>query len=128
MKHEEIRELLGQWIDGELGAAEAAAVAAHAAACAGCRADEARLRRLGPALFQAAAPPDPRKTEAFVARVMARVEADSIPAWTRWLTPALGMALAGLLAALWLPSSDALDLPLDAQLVADASYDLGVAP
>lgn len=125
MKHEEIRELLGQWVDGELGESEAAAVSAHAAACAGCRADERRLRRLGPALFRAAAPADPRRTEAFVARVMARVEADSVPAWTRWLTPALGLALAGLVAALWLPSADAFDLPLDAPLVAGTSYDLG---
>lgn len=140
MKHEEIRGLLGEWIDGELGEAESAEVAAHAAGCAECRRDADRLRRLGPALFRAAAPTDPRSTEAFVARVMSRVEAGSVPAWerfaSRWLTPALGLALAGLAAGIWVTTPDTLDLPLEGQLVADVRgalpyYDdagLGAAP
>lgn len=123
MKHEECRELLGEWIDGALSAAKSAEAAAHVESCAACREDAARLRRLGPALFRAPAPADPRSTEAFVARVMARVEEDSVPAWERfagrWLTPALGLALCGLAAFLWLPSLDSYELPLDAQLVAD---------
>lgn len=124
MKHEECRELLSEWIDGALNAGEAAAVDAHAASCAACREDAARLRRLGPALFRSPAPADPRSTEAFVARVMSRLEDEAVPAWERlfagrWLAPALGLALCGLAAFLWLPSPDRFDLPLDAQLVAD---------
>lgn len=124
MKHEECRELLGEWVDGALSAAKAAEAAAHAESCGACREDAARLRRLGPALFRSPAPADPRSTEAFVARVMARVEEDAVPAWERlfagrWLAPALGLALCGMAAFLWLPTTDSFDLPLDAQLVAD---------
>lgn len=124
MKHEEASTLIGEWIDGALPAPKAAEAAAHAESCAACREDAARLRRLGPALFRAPAPADPRSTEAFVARVMSRLEEESVPAWERllsgrWLTPALGLAVCGLAAFLWLPSTDSFDLPLDAQLVAD---------
>ena len=131
MNHEQAKDLLSEWLDGELDAAAGAAVSAHAASCAACGTESARLRRLGPALFAAAAAPDPRATEAFVARVMARVEADSVSAWERFagrvLTPAFGLALAALLLGIYLPSADA-DAPLGVTASVDADAVLGVAP
>ena len=82
-------------------------------------------RRLARALFPAPRPADPRATEAFTARVMGRLREERVPAWQRWLSPALGLALAGLLAAIMLPGIDA-DVPLDEQLVsAGASWSEG---
>lgn len=110
MTHERLRESLGDWIDGELDPAAAAAVSAHADGCAACRAEAQSLRALGQALFRAPAPADARSTEAFVARVMARVEADAVSPWERFaarvLAPALGLALAGLLFTIFTPRPD----------------------
>lgn len=124
MTHEEIREGLSDWLDGELDAAASSETEAHLAACAACRGDAARLRALGRALFRAPAPADPRATEAFVARVMARVEAGSVPFWERLaarvLAPALAVALAGLVLAISMPGPDE-DAPLGVAAVsADA--------
>ncbi|MBI2387477.1 MAG: zf-HC2 domain-containing protein [Elusimicrobia bacterium] len=127
MTHEKIRESLSEWLDGELDPAASAAVAAHLDACSACRTEAGRLRRLGAALFEAPVPADPRANEAFVARVMARVEADSVPVWERFaarvLAPALGLALAGLVFAIAMPDPDE-DAPLG---VAAASADAGSA-
>lgn len=131
MTHEQIQEQLSEWLDGELDPAASADASRHIDACASCQADVARLKRLGAALFKTLPAADPRSTEAFVARVMARVETDAVSPWERfagrWLAPAFGLALAGLLAGILLPELDA-ELPLDAQLLADGrgalpSYD-----
>lgn len=123
MTHEQTLERLSEWLDGELEAPLMAAVSAHVGACSACRAEARRLRALGASLFRPAAPADPRSTEAFVARVMARVEADSVPMWERLaarvLAPALGLALAGLVLAISMPGPDE-DAPLG---VAAASVD-----
>lgn len=127
MTHDKIRERLSEWLDGELDAPARAEVSAHLEACPSCRNEAARLRRLGPALFPAAAPADPRSTEAFVARVMARVEAESVSPWERFaarvLAPALALALAGLVFAIAAPGPDE-DAPLG---VAAAAVDAGSA-
>ncbi len=130
MTHEQIRERLSEWFDGELDSASSSAVSGHIGACAACKDEVARLERLGSALFEAPAA-DPRSTEAFVARVMARVEAESVSPWeriaARVLVPALGLALAALLLALSLPFADE-DAPLGVAAVAvDADSLLGVA-
>lgn len=127
MTHDQIQEKLSEWLDGELDASASAAVSAHVGACPACAGAAERLRRLGPVLFRPSAPADPRSTEAFVARVMARVEAESVSPWERFaarvLAPALGLALAGLVFAISMPGPDE-DAPLG---VAAASIDAGSA-
>jgi anti-sigma factor RsiW len=130
MTHEKIQERLSEWLDGELDASASAEVSAHLDACPSCRGESERLRRLGPALFKASAPPDPRSTEAFVARVMSRVEAESVSPWERFaarvLAPALGLALAALVFAIVMPGPDE-DAPLGVEVVSvDAMFE--VAP
>jgi hypothetical protein len=83
-------------------------------------------------LFTAAAPVNSRSTEAFVARVMARVDEESVSSWerfaARFLVPAFGLALAGMLFAISLPSEDA-DAPLGvAAISADVASAFEVAP
>ena len=115
MDHEQIKGKLSEWLDGELDAAASAAVSAHLDACPACSAEARSLRRLGAALFKAPPPVDPRATGAFVARVMARVDAESVSPWERFaarvLAPALGLALAGLVFAISMPGPDD-DAPL----------------
>ncbi len=134
MTHEQIQERLNEWLDGELDPAESAAASRHIDACPACKGEVARIRRLGETLYGgfAAAPAgaDPRSTEAFVARVMARVEADSAVPWerfARFLVPAFGLALAGLIFTISLPSAD-VDTPLGVAMNIDADSVLGVAP
>ena len=43
---EEIKSLLGAWLDGELGASEAAEVRLHLQGCASCLGEKARLEKL----------------------------------------------------------------------------------
>jgi len=83
--------------------------------------DDGRLdERLKALLFPPSAPADPRRTEAFVARVMSRVREESPAPWERWLwrlgAPVFAAGLAALLVSLTLPADDA-DEPLDAQLL-----------
>lgn len=127
MTHDDFQEKLSEWLDGELDASTSAAFAAHVGACPSCRRESELLRRLGPALFRAPAAADPRATEAFVARVMARVEAEQVPFWeklsARVLAPALGLALAALMLTIALPGPDE-DSPLG---VAAVSIDVETA-
>jgi anti-sigma factor RsiW len=131
MNHEQIQERLSEWLDGELDAADSAAASRHIDSCAACKSEVLRLRRLGEAFFQAPAAADPRSTEAFVARVMGRVEAESVSPWerfaARFLAPAFGLALAGLLFTLSAPRADA-DAPLGVAVSVDADSVAGVAP
>lgn len=131
MTHEQIRERLNEWLDGEMSSADAAAASRHVDACADCKTEVSRLKRLGASLFRAPAPVDPRATEAFVARVMARVEEDAVSPWERFaarvLAPAFGLALAGLIFTISLPSADEDDSPLGVAMV-DAEAVMGVAP
>ena len=131
MKHEHMQERLGEWLDGELAAAAYAEVAAHLDACASCKGEVLRLRRLAAAVFPAPNAADPRSTEAFVARVMARVASDAVTPWerfaARFLVPALGLALAGLLFTISVPRADA-DAPLGVAMSVDADSVLGTAP
>jgi anti-sigma factor RsiW len=110
MNHDQASDALEEWIDGELPAAASAAVKAHHDGCPECRSRAGSLRRLAAAAFP---PPalSRASNEAFARAVMARVEAESaLPAWgevlARWLTPALGLALAASAAVVLAPSSD----------------------
>lgn len=131
MTHEQIQERLSEWLDGELSPAESAAASVHIDSCSVCKGEVLRLRRLGEALFAAPAAADPRSTEAFVARVMARVDAESVSPWerfaARFLIPAFGLALAGLLISISLPRVDP-DAPLGVVASVDVDSVLGVAP
>ncbi len=131
MTHEHIQERLGEWLDGELDPATSAAASRHIDACEACKADVVRLRRLSSALFRAPAPADPRATEAFVARVMGRLEAECVSPWERfaalWLAPAFGLALAALIFTIATPRVDA-DAPLGVAVTMDADAVRGVAP
>jgi len=131
MNHDQIRGRLDEWLDGALSPAESSAASSHIDACVDCRNEVSRLKRLGAALFAAPAPVDPRSTEAFVARVMARVEEDAVSPWERFaarvLAPAFGLALAGLIFTISLPSAAEDDSPLGVAMV-DAEAVMGVAP
>lgn len=132
MTHDNFQEKLSEWLDGELDASMSAVVEAHVGACPACRREAELLRRLGPALFRPPAAADPRATEAFVARVMGRVEADAISIWERLsarvLAPALGLALAALMLSIALPGPDEGD-PLGVAAVSiDVETAFEVAP
>ncbi len=97
MNHERIVDLLSDYRDGALGAGERDAVARHLTGCADCASRLADLDRLAKALFRRPAAPTAFQTEAFAARVMARLPAASDPlAWLtpRWLVPAFGVGFA----------------------------------
>jgi hypothetical protein len=47
---EEIRRMLGPWLDGELGGSEAEQVRAHLEQCPACLAERSRLERIGASL------------------------------------------------------------------------------
>lgn len=132
MTHDQIRERLSEWLDGELDPAASAEASRHIDSCPACKDEVFRLRRLGAALFAAPVATDPRVTEAFVARVMARVEAESVTPWerlaARFLAPAFGLALAGLLFTIFMTRPDA-DAPLGvAAISADVAAAFEVAP
>ena len=93
---------------------------------------EERLnRRLAAALFSVPPAADPRSTEAFVARVMSRVAAESVSPWERFaarvLTPAFGLALAVLLLSIERTSALADDDAFEIARV-DVEAVMGVAP
>lgn len=132
MNHDQIRGRLDEWLDGALPPAESAAASSHIDACVECKSEVDRLRRLAGALFEKLrSPGDARATEAFVARVMARVEADAVTPWERFaarvLAPSFGLALAGLLVTISLPPADP-DSPLGVEFEVDAAAVLEAAP
>ena len=117
MNHEEAEEALWDFYDGELAPPRRDAFQAHLAACAECRETLNAWRGAAHACFKPAARPTPVQTEAFVARVMGRVEARPWP--LSWLWPAFGavMAAASLFVVLALrPMPD----PVDSLLSDDA--------
>ncbi len=67
-------EELTALLDGALAPDEARAVRAHLADCPGCRAEEARLRRV--TVLLGALPPPPPPSPAFAAGLEARLEAE----------------------------------------------------
>jgi hypothetical protein len=91
-----------------------------------------RWRRIAAAFFHAPQPPSSSQTEAFVRRVMARVEPQpaAVFPWqallgARWLVPALSLSLAMLLFKVMSPGLEA-GAPLDTLLLLEGS-DRGMA-
>lgn len=101
MEHDQALDKLDEWLDGELGEAESAALSHHERGCDACRRELALRKRLGEALFAPVPADGALRNEAFVRRVMARVEEREGPFWRRVaagaLTPALALGLAALL-------------------------------
>ena len=73
MKHEHIVEALSEYRDGALGAADRKAVSAHVSGCADCSTLLADWESLSKAFLRRPPSPTLFKTEAFVARVTARL-------------------------------------------------------
>ena len=101
MEHDHrYEETLSSFRDGALSAAEREAVALHVAGCADCAYVLADWDRAAKAFFRRGPAPTAFQTEAFVARVMARVPSEDGRALAeslrRWLTPALGLGFAAL--------------------------------
>lgn len=108
MDHNEASEALWELYDGELAPEKRGPVEAHVAQCAECRRALDAWRGAARAFFAQPAAQSPVKTEAFVARVMGRIEDEREKAplavlsrllSPRYLVPALaGLAAASLLA------------------------------
>jgi anti-sigma factor RsiW len=98
MEHETIVEKLSEYRDGALSAADRDAVARHLTECSDCASVLSDWERLSKAFLRRAPAPTPFQTEAFVARVTARLPgaAPAPFAWLtgRWLVPAVGLSFA----------------------------------
>ena len=98
MEHGHIVERLSEYRDGALNAADREVVSRHLSECADCAAVLGDWERFAKAFLRRPPAPTPFQTEAFVARVTARM-AEPEPAWLtrltgRWLVPALGVSFA----------------------------------
>jgi len=110
-QHEHIKAKLFALYDGELREGERQELLAHMEACPDCRAADKRWRAIAGAFFR---PPQLSPSDAFVRRVMARLEAEEQPgeeltwaAAVRWLVPALGAGLAVLALTVLVPRDEA---------------------
>jgi anti-sigma factor RsiW len=96
MKHDKMADLLSEYRDGALGAADHEAVSAHVSGCADCSGLLADWELLSKAFLRRSPSPTVFQTESFVARVTARLPgaAPAPLAWLtgRWLVPALGLS------------------------------------
>jgi anti-sigma factor RsiW len=99
--HEQIRQRIFAYLDGELSEAEYRTIQTHLEGCPDCRAATARWATLARTFFRPLTPP-PSSSDLFVRRVMAKVEAERserLSVWEgawRWLVPALGVGVAAL--------------------------------
>ena len=99
MEHDHVVEKLSEYRDGALGAAERETVSRHLSKCADCAGALSEWERLARAFLRRPPLPTAFQTEAFAARVMARLPAVPEPlSWLtgRWLVPALGLSFAAL--------------------------------
>ena len=103
MKHEEIKDLLSDYHDGELSGAEKAVVATHLAGCADCRAELACYGKAEELIRAATRRPTSFETETLVSAVRRQVEPAPEIAWLgrhlaspRWAVPAFTVAFAAL--------------------------------
>jgi anti-sigma factor RsiW len=96
MEHDKIADRLSEYRDGALDAADRQAVSAHLSGCADCSTLLADWELLSKAFLRRPPSPTVFQTEAFVARVAARLPgaAPAPLAWLtgRWLVPAIGLS------------------------------------
>lgn len=107
MKHDEAKERLFAFHDGELAAGERREVEVHLETCAECRRELAVWKKVAGAFFR---PVPVQSSEAFVQGVMEKLREveEPLPAlrdrlFPRWLVPAMGFAFAVMLFTLALP-------------------------
>lgn len=123
MNHEEIKEALSEYRDGELAPAARAAVALHLESCSECRAELAFYERAASALLRPAKAPSAFQTEAFVRAVRERLAEpenafERLLSTPKWLVPALAFAVAAAAFAVALPPRVDTSDPADALLMA----------
>jgi anti-sigma factor RsiW len=124
MDHNQLKEKLTGFYDGELTPEERSAVSAHLGECSSCQAEVNQWKKLSATFFQT----NPRRpSEAFVQKVMTRINSSpsansqELKPWSflmsRWAFPAtVGLALAGFLFLTLMPveeritSTDVLEL------------------
>lgn len=99
MDHEELKEKIHGFYDGELSEKEAARVENHLQNCVECGRELEEWRRVASVFFK---PGPSANTEAFITRVMARLEDNTTPSFLRWVWgwPAPALALGVLTFAL----------------------------
>jgi anti-sigma factor RsiW len=93
--HENLKDKIHAYYDGELTLVERTQVDAHLMECGDCRGALERWRRMAGAFLTAQAP---LSSEAFVENVMARLENEPSGSW--WTTPTWIFPLTGLAALL----------------------------
>ena len=97
MDHNEVKNLIHPYVDGELDAANAHEVARHIDTCAECRSSAERIRSMRTALTGASpafqAPARLRKDIRAALRREARAESDTSSRWLQFLFPATALAL-----------------------------------
>ncbi len=95
MDHEQIKECLMLYDDGELSGPEAREIASHLSTCADCRTAYDAWRNTARAFFRG---PQAAPSKRFVREVMARLEPVDTrppgkrPLLVRWLTPAIAVS------------------------------------
>ena len=98
MEHEQIRQLIQPYVDGETAPADARAVEEHLRACEQCRAVESGIRALHNALTQsAAAYRAPNQLQKNVRAALQREARGESRSFSPWLSFAAGVACALLL-------------------------------
>ncbi|MHB2025981.1 MAG: zf-HC2 domain-containing protein [Elusimicrobiota bacterium] len=126
MRHEDVRDLLDVFRDGELDPDAQSEVSSHLESCPFCREENSRRRALALAVFPSVQTPDAGQTEVFVRAVMSKIppepiiRADWKKSWRMgvewWLIPSLGLALAALIASLRLSEPSAV-VSIDSQIL-----------
>ncbi len=99
MDHEQFRDSLHEYHDGELSPEKRRSLELHLKSCPDCAADLRRLTRLS-VLFQRPAPASEEFVRAVMAGLAAEAPEPALSAWRRWLVPAMALAAAALLLAL----------------------------
>lgn len=122
MSHQEIKDALSEYRDGELAPAERAAVALHLESCAECRAELSFYERAAAALLAPVKAPTSFQTEALVRALRERLEPQPLFArllsTPRWAVPALAFGMAAAALAVGLPSRLDSSDPAEAMLIA----------
>ena len=118
MKHEEMKEKLGAFQDGELSPQERLEISAHLAICVECREIQKSWQKISEVLFQSRGFVSHQETEKFVARTMEKIIPPSSKGagafaglFWNFLTPALELGFAALFFFTVLGASDRFAAP-----------------